>query len=76
MTGDSRTIVVREGKVLFSTKDHNPNRPSERQRIEAAGGEVHSRGAYRGKIIHQVRKFGSTASGIAMSRAFGQKTGL
>jgi len=38
--GDSRAILVRGGKVLFATKDHKPEIPLERQRIEAAGGSL------------------------------------
>ena len=39
-TGDSRAIVIREDKVLLTTEDHKPDTPSERKRIEDAGGSV------------------------------------
>jgi serine/threonine protein phosphatase PrpC len=37
--GDSRAIMFRrDGSVLYSTKDHKPDRPEEKARIVAAGG--------------------------------------
>jgi serine/threonine protein phosphatase PrpC len=37
--GDSRAIMFRrDGSVLYSTKDHKPERPEEKARIVAAGG--------------------------------------
>ncbi|MFA5075307.1 MAG: PP2C family protein-serine/threonine phosphatase [Candidatus Babeliales bacterium] len=39
--GDSRTVLCdRNGNVLFESKDHKPNDPAEKARIEAAGGSV------------------------------------
>lgn len=38
--GDSRTIVLKGGKVLFGTVDHKPDDELEKARIEAAGGKV------------------------------------
>lgn len=38
--GDSRGLLCKSGKVVFSTQDHKPYNPSERQRIEKAGGTV------------------------------------
>mmetsp|Transcript_4087 Transcript_4087/g.5139 ORF Transcript_4087/g.5139 Transcript_4087/m.5139 type:complete len:239 (+) Transcript_4087:938-1654(+) len=38
--GDSRAILVRGGKVAYSTEDHHPTVPAERKRIEEGGGEV------------------------------------
>lgn len=38
--GDSRGMIVRNGKVHFSTQDHKPTNDSERDRIVRAGGLV------------------------------------
>ncbi|KAK1788317.1 hypothetical protein P4O66_016766 [Electrophorus voltai] len=38
--GDSRAILCRAGGVAFSTEDHKPFSPGERERIEGAGGSV------------------------------------
>ena len=38
--GDSRGILCRNGKVVFSTQDHKPYNQTERDRIEKAGGTV------------------------------------
>ena len=36
--GDSKAVLCRLGKPIPLTEDHKPGHPSERQRIEAAGG--------------------------------------
>ena len=38
--GDSRAILCRSGAVYFSTLDHKPSNPEEKQRIQDAGGNV------------------------------------
>jgi len=38
--GDSRGVVIRGGRALAYTKDHKPNDPKERERIEFMGGTV------------------------------------
>jgi len=38
--GDSRGILVRKDKHFLATKDHKPDVPEERRRIEASGGFV------------------------------------
>ncbi|TRY97921.1 hypothetical protein DNTS_034145 [Danionella cerebrum] len=38
--GDSRAVLCRAGRVAFSTEDHKPFSPGERERIESAGGSV------------------------------------
>ena len=38
--GDSRAVLSRAGKAVALTKDHKPNDPSERARIEKLGGRV------------------------------------
>ncbi|KAK2827424.1 hypothetical protein Q7C36_018350 [Tachysurus vachellii] len=38
--GDSRAVLCRAGRVAFSTEDHKPFSPGEKERIENAGGSV------------------------------------
>lgn len=38
--GDSRGLLCRDGKVEFFTVDHKPYNPTEKERIEKAGGSV------------------------------------
>ncbi|XP_066494493.1 probable protein phosphatase 1N [Tiliqua scincoides] len=38
--GDSRALLCRSATVTFYTEDHKPSKPSERKRIENAGGTV------------------------------------
>jgi protein phosphatase 1A len=38
--GDSRSFVVRESKVFFTTVDHKPTNQSERERIESGNGMI------------------------------------
>ncbi|XP_020028546.2 probable protein phosphatase 1N [Castor canadensis] len=41
--GDSRAVLRRAGAVAFSTEDHRPLRPRERERIYDAGGTIRRR---------------------------------
>ena len=65
--GDSRGIVVRNGKVVLSTEDHKPNLPREEARIKAAGGHIFSLPTFMGTEIWRV----AGALGLATSRSFG-----
>jgi len=38
--GDSRALLVRNGKAIELSEDHKPENPKERSRIRAAGGQV------------------------------------
>lgn len=38
--GDSRAVLSRNGEAYFSTEDHKPINPGERERIQNAGGSV------------------------------------
>lgn len=38
--GDSRSVLIKGGKVAFSTEDHKPLNPKEHRRITDAGGHV------------------------------------
>lgn len=58
--GDSRCVMVRaDGSALALSSDHKPNRPDERARVQAAGGQVVYAGCWR------------VQGDLAVSRAFG-----
>ncbi|XP_033217890.1 protein phosphatase 1A isoform X2 [Belonocnema kinseyi] len=38
--GDSRMVLCRSGNPIFSTRDHKPGLPAEKERIQKAGGSV------------------------------------
>ena len=38
--GDSRALLCRDGRVQYSTQDHKPVNPEEKERIQNAGGSV------------------------------------
>lgn len=38
--GDSRGVLSRAGQNVFSTQDHKPVNPAEKERIQRAGGSV------------------------------------
>lgn len=59
-TGDSRCIMCRDNIALSLTKDHKPNWPEERIRIENLGGKI-----YRDE--HKEYRIGQ----LSVSRAFG-----
>ena len=58
--GDSKAIIVRMGATLPLSAEHKPSSPSERARIEAAGGEV-----------RKVGGVARVAGNLATSRAIG-----
>lgn len=59
--GDSRAVLCRAGKAIELSEDHKPELPSERRRIEAAGGSVAQIGP-----CHRVDGWG-----LNLSRALG-----
>lgn len=70
--GDSRAIVFVPGQgVLFQTEDHKPGLPRERQRVEAAGGEVSIEEYEDGFVDERVNLKGEEFPGIGMTRSFG-----
>ena len=65
--GDSRAIVVRKnGSVSFATRDHKPDRPDEKKRIEKAGGKVQSPTGLAAALGAPAR-----VGGLAVSRSIG-----
>jgi len=58
-TGDSRCVVCRENFGISLTKDHKPNWPEEKNRIEKLGGKITFDGHdYRIKDLSVSRAFG------------------
>ncbi|GAV65776.1 PP2C domain-containing protein, partial [Cephalotus follicularis] len=45
--GDSRVVLCRDGLALPLSHDHKPDRPDERERVEAAGGKIIDWNGYR-----------------------------
>ncbi len=60
-TGDSRLLVARNGKEIFSTVDHKPHNPAEFERIVIEGGIINGPYVYDIDGIH----------GLAVSRTLG-----
>ncbi|KAF6260544.1 phosphatase 2C-like domain-containing protein [Scenedesmus sp. NREL 46B-D3] len=48
--GDSRAVLSRHGKAIELTRDHKPQEPCERRRIELCGGYVCSEGRLCGEL--------------------------
>ena len=48
--GDCRAILCRNGRAMDLSTDHRPTTPSERQRIESAGGYIDSEGYLNGEL--------------------------
>mmetsp|Transcript_22898 Transcript_22898/g.52459 ORF Transcript_22898/g.52459 Transcript_22898/m.52459 type:complete len:482 (-) Transcript_22898:202-1647(-) len=69
--GDSRAMLFSMyGTVLQSSSKHHPNVPAERERIEAAGGEVREEEQFFGaRVFRKGRQF----PGLAVSRSFGDR---
>jgi len=69
--GDSRIMLGswdrRNSRLIFCTKDHKPELPEERKRLEEAGSEVREIDAGSFRIYLP----GSNFPGLTMSRAFG-----
>ncbi|KAF0693835.1 Aste57867_15235 [Aphanomyces stellatus] len=70
--GDSRAVLCRDGRALNLTRDHKPNDPEERQRIEDAGGKVRWHGLRdaAGKPVVDMGAY-RINSNLAVARAFG-----
>ncbi|KAG2434238.1 hypothetical protein HXX76_007963 [Chlamydomonas incerta] len=69
--GDCRAVLCRDGRALRLSRDHKPELPEERQRIEAAGGRVANvRGTWR--VVLPLAD-GCTAKVCSVSRGFGDR---
>jgi serine/threonine protein phosphatase PrpC len=66
--GDSRAVLCRAGEALRLTEDHKPNVPRERKRVEGIGGRVEFARCWR---VIVTPGYGRPASGLAVSRSFG-----
>ena len=72
--GDSRLVIFKNKRMIFSTKDHKPNTYLEKRRIELAGGIVYqTRTAIpiyqNGKLIEIPWRV--APGGLSVSRTFG-----
>ncbi|KAG2494976.1 hypothetical protein HYH03_006909 [Edaphochlamys debaryana] len=69
--GDCRAVICRDGRALRLSRDHKPELPEERARIEAAGGRVANvRGTWR--VVLPLPD-GNTAKVCSVSRGFGDR---
>lgn len=61
--GDSRTVLVeRNGRVAFSTSDHNPKNPTERKRVQDNGCEITETDADDGEVLVKIVAKGKRGS--------------
>ena len=72
--GDSRLVIFKNKKVVFSTSDHKPNTYIEKHRIESSGGSVYQTTAaipiyQNGKLIEIPWRV--CPGGLSVSRTFG-----
>ena len=87
--GDSRAVLCRAGKAIDLTKDHKPNDPDERRRVEDLGGRVEWFGPVdaKGRPVSVKRRtkngnshgFGGVYRinrNLALSRAIGDRSEL
>ena len=87
--GDSRAVLCRSGKAIDLTKDHKPNDPEERERVENLGGRVEWFGPVdeEGRPVSGKRKTKNGIShgfsgvyrinrNLALSRAIGDRSEL
>jgi serine/threonine protein phosphatase PrpC len=74
--GDSRCVVGTETKrqVVFETEDHKPNTPSEKERIEASGGEVRTQTYPDGWVNHRIFVKGEDYPGLCMAPTLGDES--
>lgn len=73
--GDSRAVLIRDGKIAYETKDHKPSDPAEQIRLINKSGHVfqpdfrNHPGRYR--VVHRDKIWDQSASHYAFSRGFG-----
>jgi len=74
--GDSRSFVVvyrpstGRSEVVYLTREDKPSLPDEKQRIEAAGGQVYIPARGTSRVVYNDPKTGAPV-GLAMSRSIG-----
>lgn len=82
--GDSRAVLCRAGRAIELTKDHKPNDPEERRRIEGLGGKVEWFGRVddKGRPLERNRARGGFSGvyrinrNLSLSRAIGDRSEL
>jgi serine/threonine protein phosphatase PrpC len=82
--GDSRAVLCRAGKAIELTRDHKPNDPDERRRIEGLGGKVEWFGRVddKGRPLERNRVKGGFSGvyrinrNLSLSRAIGDRSEL
>ena len=72
--GDSRCVLYKNKRVVYSTRDHKPNAIFEKRRIEAAGGSIYKTQSVielyqNGKLIEIPWRV--LPGGLSVSRTFG-----
>ncbi|OQR98522.1 protein phosphatase [Achlya hypogyna] len=72
--GDCRAVLCRNGKALALTRDHKPNDPIEKARVERMGGRVdwHGLRDARGNPVPDMGAY-RINSNLAVARAFGDR---
>ncbi|KAF4704842.1 hypothetical protein FOZ63_005224, partial [Perkinsus olseni] len=66
--GDSRTVLCRDGRAIVLTRDHDPEDPIERSRVEKAGGQIMM---VQGVARVCTSKTKRVMQGLAMTRSIG-----
>ena len=74
--GDSRAVLSRRGRAVCLTRDHKPDAPDERARIEALGGAVEWEGARDPETNEPVAGAGCwrVNGALAVSRVIGDQS--
>eukprot|EP00928_Gymnodinium_smaydae_P034349 TRINITY_DN24360_c2_g1_i1.p1 TRINITY_DN24360_c2_g1~~TRINITY_DN24360_c2_g1_i1.p1 ORF type:complete len:499 (-),score=110.97 TRINITY_DN24360_c2_g1_i1:81-1493(-) len=74
--GDSRCVIGQEKdkKLFFETMDHKPNSDTEKERIEASGGEVRTQTYPDGWVNHRIFVKGEDYPGLCMARTLGDES--
>ena len=72
--GDSRCVLYRSKRIVFSTRDHKPNSDFEKKRIELAGGSIYQTQTnitlyQNGKVVEIPWRV--SPGGLSVSRTFG-----